>query len=380
MIGEFAATVSEALRPGSMSVEDLRRGGSSPVAQEERRTEDKLAALYREAVASGDAGLRRETVRATAEIRQELKAIYGEYDNYPPWSYERLYGNTKSVVAVGVAGRLQPICSGVLVADNLVLTAGHCLKESLPTDLEVWFNFVETADGSPEPVRFAVEELVAPDQDRHEAFLERAEREAFDRSLMDFALLRFDRVPSAALPDGVAPQCLRKPTINRGTPLYVVGYPKGARATVHDNGRVYLPFNVRKTQLEDLRREIEVDFAGLADAERLAILDQFTTSYEPDTSGGSTVFRLFDPRYGGQPKIGIIADTFRGNSGSPVYDRDGQQCVIGILIGGAPDTGVRLPASWQQHESVLPISAIRDDLLAHPATATLVNDGTLNFR
>jgi len=33
-----------------------------------------------------------------------------------------------------------------------------------------------------------------------------------------------------------------------------------------------------------------------------------------------------------------------------VYERERNQCLIGILVSGADDTGVRLNASWERHE------------------------------
>jgi hypothetical protein len=161
--------------------------------------------------------------------------------------------------------------------------------------------------------------------------------------------------------------------------VYVVGYPKGTRETVHDAGRVYLPFRLRPRQLDDLKMEIEVDFADLEDAERLRLLEQFTASYVERPDGATSIFELHDTRFGGQPKVGIVADTFRGNSGSPVFDRD-NHCIAGILTGGAPDIGQRLGASWQFHETVLPMPAILERLKQSEQTATLLEAGVLTIR
>jgi hypothetical protein len=122
-----------------------------------------------------------------------------------------------------------------------------------------------------------------------------------------------------------------------------------------------------------------VYFADSEDAERLRMLNEFTASYVERQHGATTVFELHDTRFGGQPKIGIVADTFTGNSGSPVYDRD-DHCIVGILTGGAPDSGQRQGASWQFHETVLPMPAILSDLQQHPRTATLLEDGFLIIR
>ena len=75
----------------------------------------------------------------------------------------------------------------------------------------------------------------------------------------------------------------------------------------------------------------------------------------------------------------MVADTFRGNSGSPVCERD-EHCLVGMLVGGAEDRGERLLASWQHHESVLPVSAILDDLRQHPQSKALIEEGQLTVR
>jgi V8-like Glu-specific endopeptidase len=47
----------------------------------------------------------------------------------------------------------QALCRGVLLARDLVLTAGHCFQRHHPEDLQVWCGFVETADGElPPPI------------------------------------------------------------------------------------------------------------------------------------------------------------------------------------------------------------------------------------
>jgi len=387
-VARFQGKVKAALQRdlSSRIVGAIRLGSDAPaddpmIGESARTAERELDAAYRDAVERGDGEERRAAVRALADVRQELKAIYGDYDNYPPWSYQQIFANSRSVVALAEPGQQnQALCSGVLIARDLVLTAGHCFKQHDPQDLQVWFDFVETAAGElPAPIGFDIVELVAPPAEQHPEFLERAAQERFDAAVPDYAILRFDPDDGPGLAPEVAPQCLRKAHINRGRPVYVVGYPKGTRETVHDAGRVYLPFRLRPRQLDDLKMEIEVDFADLEDADRLRLLEQFTASYVERADGATSIFELHDTRFGGQPKVGIVADTFRGNSGSPVFDRD-NHCIAGILTGGAPDIGQRLGASWQFHETVLPMPAILERLEQNAQTAALLEDGVLTIR
>ena len=95
LLSGFAAKVNEALKPGAMSVEDLDPEGAGPIAVEDRRTTEQFTDLYARAVEAGDAQARSEIVESYANVRQQLKAIYDTYDNYPPWSYEQIYRNAK---------------------------------------------------------------------------------------------------------------------------------------------------------------------------------------------------------------------------------------------------------------------------------------------
>ncbi len=140
LVSGFAAKVNEALKPGAMSVEDLDPEGTGPIAVEDRRTtgQSPISMPGRWKTAMPQA--RSAIVERYANVREQLKAIYDTYDNYPPWSYEQIYRNANAVVAIGVPGASQAICSGVLVGQDLVLTAGHCFKFYPPDELEVWFD------------------------------------------------------------------------------------------------------------------------------------------------------------------------------------------------------------------------------------------------
>jgi hypothetical protein len=182
--------------------------------------------------------------------------------------------------------------------------------------------------------------------------------------------VRFDAPPAPEpLPNRAEPQCLRGIPLARGDAIYVVGYPRGERATVHDNARVYLPFRLLDGEpFYQLRLDVEADF--LQRPERLEVMQQFDASYEVHQSPSGIKWRFFyNVTDGGQPRMGIVADTFRGNSGGPVYDHEREQCVVGILNRGAADTGVRRTANWKEHEHVLPVRAILDDLEKDASTA-----------
>lgn len=382
-LSTFRSTLTEALKPETVRAVRIAPRDNPTITRAASLAEKDLTRVYQDAVKRGAAGMeeRREAVRGLAEVRQELKAIYGSYDNYPPWSYNRIFRNARSVVAIAEPGQTrQALCSGVLVAPDLVLTAGHCFKIHHPKDLEVWFGFAETTEQQiPSPIVRKIAELVAPPADKHEEFLARASEERFDADMPDYAIVRVETDDENSSPQEIEPQCLRKHHVFRGRALYVIGYPKGTPEMVHDNGRVYLPFRLRAREFEELKRDIEVDFAMLEDEERLRLLDEFVASYVQLGEGTDMVYELYDTRWGGQPKIGIVADLFQGNSGSPVFDRD-NHCIVGIHTGGAADTGQRLGASWQTHETVLPVPAILSGLEKDSQTSSLVTAGTLTIQ
>jgi hypothetical protein len=211
---------------------------------------------------------------------------------------------------------------------------------------------------------------------------------AFGSSLYDYAIVRFEAARSDPLLPEIEivpgrkitpqPQCLRRTPAQRGDALYVVGYPRGNPVTIHDNGRVELPFRVRDGfDFDQLRLDVHADF--LDDPDLDEVLRQFDESYRFDGSGILKWWYFFDIRDGGQPRMGIVADTFRGNSGGPVYDRERGQCVVGILNRGMGDTGERLEANWKVHERVLPMRAILEDLDANPEVAPLIANGLLRI-
>lgn len=379
---KFREVLNRELQPSesrSDAIPELRPG--TPVEIARRQTEAELSQLYRAAVRDGDTNLRTAVVQQAAQVRRDLKAIYGAgIENYDPWTYEKIYARSRSVVAIADALDDRAICSGFLIASDLVMTAGHCFEAGSIDDMEVWFGFETTeTDQATEPSRHSITELVFPSAPRHDEFFDRAAGQGFERSFIDLAVVRIGPADCASdpgcspMPEDVEPACLREAPIRRSRPLYVIGYPRGNRAKVHDNARMYLPHAIQKRQLDAIRQEIEVDFADLEEDVRIALVEELTESYQADGSR----FRLFDLEFGNQPKFGLIADTFKGNSGSPVFYRN-DHCVAGILLGGSADTGERLMPSWVNHESALPMRAAIEMIEADSATAPLLGQLDLN--
>lgn len=371
------ATLEGALKPGAMSVTTRSLDDPSPVAKETLTSVSAFRRAYRQALQQkADEKVITAIVRQWANSRRAVadmfpdsddhKALYGPPDNYDPWRYEVIFRQARGVVALGEPGNTTARCSGVLIAADLVLTAGHCFAGNSPkppNELEVWFDYARVPSGQQQAIqRRAVVELVAPSPKRLPDMM----AGAFDSGLLDYAIIRFAAPPGDPLvPKGISAPCLRASPPSRNDPVYVVGYPRGEPVMVHDSARVYLPHRVMDGELfYQLRLDVEADL--IDSPERAAFLKQFDDSFETVNEANGITYRYFyHVKDGNQPRMGIIADTFRGNSGGPVYDRERGQCVVGTLVAGADDTGMRLTASWKHHERVLPISAVLEDAERH---------------
>lgn len=291
---------------------------------------------------------------------QEAKAIYGGLDNYWHWRYRDIYQQAPGVVALGEPMASRARCSGALIAADLVLTAGHCFSgepQKKPAELEVWIGYFNA--GAPGKVavfqRRRIQELVSPPQSQ----LKELMTGNFDSTLLDYAIVRIaPQDPKLPVP---SPLCLRPFDMHRGEAVYVLGYPQGDPAMVHSSARVYLPHRVSDGDpFLRLRLDVETD---LLRQDGLALMQQFDASYVLVTIDGVPTRELRHIRDGGQPRMGIVADTFKGNSGGPVFDHDRSQCVVGIMIGGSDDSGLRRNPNWKEHERVLPISVVLEDLI-----------------
>lgn len=388
----IVADLEAAARPDAMSVAVRRLDRSSGLG---RRTLENLAD-YVEAYSSASPDERVVIARQWRELRiaigehftdtADFKALYGHIDNYPTWRYGRIFDDSAAVVAIAHSGR--SICSGVLVAEDMVLTAGHCFKRPLE-EYEVWFGFVQRPNlTSSAPIRRNIAaDPVAPPAAIWPALL--ADR--FSREVLDYAIIRIlppdngPLLPEVELIQGrtvvPVPQCLSRNDPQRGDPLYVIGYPQSRPATVHDNARIEFPFSILDgSDFNMLRLDVEGDFVD--DPDRETIMAELQNSYELQDDAGAIFLsrRFFDIRDSGQPRMGIVADTFRGNSGGPVFDRANLQCVVGILSKGMPDTGQRRTANWKVHERVLPVTAVLESLKQFPETAALLEGSGLQVR
>lgn len=269
------------------------------------------------------------TVRATekAYYYKELRR------NYPPDSYRTIFQRSHHAIALVQKSTGLPYCSGVLISTAFVLTAKHCLNDVDLTDLEVWRDYVQHEDSStPAPTRIIVAGVEYTPSDPG----------------LDFAIVKVE-AEGMAVQD---PPCLSTDRVRLRELLYILGHPQQRPLTVHDFAEVLFPYEVQPSELEQII--LDQRTSNASDETLVSI----KLSYVP-TSSGSFVNQ--SQIWGRQPTIGILADTFKGNSGAPVFSRNTHK-LVGVFVRGQPDYAEPWIASWYRHEAVLPVGQIIDDL------------------
>lgn len=284
-------------------------------------------------------GANREVLDIIAATLKATEKAYYSRDlrrNYLPESYRTIFERSHNAVALVQKSSSAPFCSGALVSPSLVLTAKHCLNGVDLTDLELWRGYVQHEDGSTSaPIRIPFSSV---------------EYSPTDPSL-DFALLRVEG-HGVIVQD---PPCISSDRVRLRELLYIVGHPQQRPLTVHDFAEVLFPYEVQSGELNQILLDQQANNA------KEEVLSSIKSSYVA-TEGGNFANR--SQVWGGQPTIGILADTFRGNSGSPVFSRNTHR-LVGIFVRGQPDYSEPWTASWLRHEAVLPAAEIIKDLRAH---------------
>jgi len=114
-------------------------------------------------------------------------------------------------------------CSGFLVSDDLVVTAGHCIRDASDcADTYFVFDFAkESADQ---------EEYLIPNSSVYSC----AEVVASETGTNDFAVIRLDR----AVIDRTPLNIRRQGSIERGSQVMLIGHPMGLPSKIADGGFV----------------------------------------------------------------------------------------------------------------------------------------------
>lgn len=316
--------------------------------------QDAAVAAYM-SLPEGDREAQREMVEQHAELLRLEKSLYGRDDRYPPQAYERIYANSRGAFALHAKAEDKPRCSAVLIGQRLALTNNHCIFEEAPDEFEALFDYEDDLAGNHLPrVAYPVTAIRMTDED--------------ERGHLDFALLELGAGADGRMPGDAYPvQCLSTARVLRDEPLYVVGYPLGEPRTVHDNTFVYFPFRLNQDEYAKLKMMVSAEFDSIAAEDqsyREGKLKEFTDSYqrhEPGPGDDGPYYEYISVRFDKQPTIGVDSDTYRGNSGSPVYHRR-SHAVVGLLFDGQEDLSQPWVPGWRSHEAVLPIGKVIERL------------------
>ena len=319
-----------------------------------------------------------------AEFSEYQKSVYANSREYAPHVYRAMVKNTQGAVGIGEkltagGGTVPPHCSGALIGPKLVLTARHCLfqvqegivRERPAENLRVIFDFESDPALSIERVEKRVTNLV-----------EMGDVSGLGGALkLDYAVLEIDSAPTPPFflrffrddDELVADRqiCLTTQSVHAEQEVYVVGHPEKRERTVADAAHVLFPYRASTSNYGKLAERVitrlhdELERPD-ADAERIAMLYKSWTESYIETPSGSGIFLLNSAKFGGQPTIGIQANTSGGNSGGPVMSKLYKH-MVGILRGGSFDFKKELIAGWEFHEGVLPIELVIEDMnVRHP--------------
>ena len=247
-----------------------------------------------------------ELVNVRANIGILPKNTLIEFDNFYMMSPRVLADDPNLCESVRFNQQASPmLCSGVLIAPDLILTAGHCIENqqqcermSFVFDYGLYTSHADIPIAHPKNKFYTCAELV----EREEYF------DPINGNLWDYAIVKLDR-----------PNLINKPVmisldnaLTEGEELYMTGHPLGLPAKITRGGRVYLD------------------------------------------EGDDNVFYT-------------NLDSFQGNSGAGVYDRNTHK-LQGILVRGADDF------SYDETHQCYKENVLKDELdMYGPDVETVLN-------
>lgn len=115
-----------------------------------------------------------------------------------------------------------PVCSGFLVAPDILVTAGHCVTSATSCQENVWvFDYLEGTEEIPAKNVYRCREILG----------RRQTLGLFAKK--DYAVIRLDRAA-----DRPSLTYRKRGSIDKGDPVVVIGHPSGLPMKIADNARV----------------------------------------------------------------------------------------------------------------------------------------------
>jgi len=176
-------------------------------------------------------------------------------------------------------------CTGFLIGDDLLLTAGHCLSDQDTCNNVSWvFNRTTDSPYIENEKIYKCKEIL--------------ETGIYKDDYLDYTLIRLERRVSSATPLKLA----TKEKVHRGDQVYSIGHPFGLPLIVSDDAFVTSP---------------------------ISTYDQFFIYAENPHDEDKDI--LLNP----SDYFMANLDVFKGNSGSPVFNKENE--VIGMISSGSED-------------------------------------------
>lgn len=355
----FQVQYNKALATLSDAIVQPDAGTASMFADQVKVTDTNFVALWptlrHDPVARGEAVHRLDALKA----QSALKAIYGLPSSFLPASYGDIARQSRRTVSLVIAGSAP--CSGLLIDDEWVVSAGHCMAN---TDYQ--------------SLRIALD-----DEDGHQILLAvddewpRSGHGENDGDPIDYVFLHLVGSPASAPVvrnlEQKDPLCLASMPADYREPVIVIARRDSDPTRVYDNAHVWFPFRVGPVAYNELAAETGAKLQRLAESwypddkvGRDRFFETNMSSFEDSYVAEMGAFREYRTTLhdlGPRPYFGMDTDTVHGNSGAPVFSRQ-DVCVVGIFSGGQSDGAQIQEGTWAEQEFAMPWTEVDKDLRA----------------
>lgn len=293
--------------------------------------------------------------RRSIERKIDDKAAYGGSNIFGPTVYLRMASNALAVMRIQRSDTKKLKGSGVYLGNGFFVTASHVFNGKPAHEFEI--RFPDSAGNLSPPTTFQIkDDFASPPAGKPQ---------------MDLALCRITN--AAVIPIGlqaVTPKAhlLHNPpsVLDEATPVYVIGYPNLSDFTiaVHDDCKIIIPRWVSPSAITDLFGRLT--YANLTNqckeiretfvVKTRELAEYFKDIYNFDVTRPATMSNPtgYTARKKGIEIVGLDSDTFKGDSGGGVFEKQTGD-LVALFLGGARDDVDVQNADAEVHEYALPV-------------------------